>query len=51
MVRVVEPGTVQLFVGWSRADSVLAAEVELAGPLHEISTADRQVVRVEVTRR
>jgi beta-glucosidase len=49
MVRIVEPGAVQLFVGPSCADPVLTAEVELTGPVHEISTADRRVVRVEVT--
>jgi len=48
MVRVVEPGTVQLFVGRDCADPVLTAEVELTGPVHEISTADRRVVRVGV---
>jgi beta-glucosidase len=50
MVRVVEPGTVGLFVGRSCADPVLTDEVELTGPVHEISTADRRVVRVEVDR-
>jgi hypothetical protein len=50
MVRVVEPGAVQLFVGRDCADPVLTAEVELTGPVHEISTADRRVVRVDVTR-
>jgi beta-glucosidase len=48
-VRVVEPGTVQLFVGRSCAEPVLTAEVELTGPVHEISTSDRRLVRVEVT--
>jgi hypothetical protein len=50
MVRVVEPGAVRLFVGRNCADPVLTAEVELTGPVHEISTADRRVVRVEITR-
>jgi beta-glucosidase len=49
MVRVVEPGTVRLFVGRSCADPVLTAEVELTGPVHEVSVADRRVVRVQVT--
>jgi beta-glucosidase len=49
MVRIVEPGAVQLFVGRSCADPVLTADVELTGPVHEISTADRRVVRVQVT--
>jgi beta-xylosidase len=47
MVRVVEPGTVRLFVGRSCADPVLTGEVELTGPVHEISPADRRVVGVE----
>ncbi len=50
MVRVVEPGSVRLFVGRSCAEPVLTTEVELTGPVHEISTADRRVVRVDVTR-
>ena len=49
MVRVVEPGTVRLFVGRSCADPVLTAEVELTGPVHELSTADRRVVGVKAT--
>jgi beta-glucosidase len=40
---------VQLFVGRSCAEPVLTAEVELTGPVHEISTADRRVVRVDVS--
>ncbi|WP_219413041.1 glycoside hydrolase family 3 N-terminal domain-containing protein [Pseudonocardia nigra] len=50
MVRVVEPGTVELFVGTSCADPVLTATVELTGPVHEVSTADRRVVDTEITR-
>jgi beta-glucosidase len=49
MVRVVEPGTVRLFVGRSCADQVLTGEVELTGPVHEVSVADRRVVGVRVT--
>jgi hypothetical protein len=48
MVRVVEPGTVRLFVGRSCADPVLTADVELTGPVHEVTVADRRVVRVQV---
>ncbi|QYN40921.1 glycoside hydrolase family 3 C-terminal domain-containing protein [Pseudonocardia sp. DSM 110487] len=47
-VRVVEPGTVRLFVGRSCVDPVLTADVELTGPVHEVSVADRRVVRVQV---
>jgi beta-glucosidase len=49
MVRVVEPGTVRLFVGRNCADPVLTGEVELTGPVHEVSAADRRVVGVRVT--
>jgi beta-glucosidase len=48
MVRVVEPGAVELFVGTSCADPVLTATAELTGPVHEVSVADRRTVRVEV---
>jgi Glycosyl hydrolase family 3 C-terminal domain/Fibronectin type III-like domain len=50
MARVVEPGTVRLFVGRNCADPVLTAEVELTGPVHEVSTADRRVVGVQIRR-
>jgi hypothetical protein len=50
MVRVVEPGAVELFVGTSCADPVLTAGVELTGPVHEVTAADRRTVRVEVVR-
>jgi beta-glucosidase-like glycosyl hydrolase len=49
MVRVVEPGTVELFVGTSCADPVLTATVELTGPVHEVSTTDRRLVATVVT--
>lgn len=48
MVRVVEPGAVELFVGTSCADPVLTASVELTGPVHEVSVTDRRTVAVEV---
>jgi beta-glucosidase-like glycosyl hydrolase len=50
MVRVVEPGAIELFVGTSCADPVLTAGVELTGPVHEVTAADRRTVRVEVVR-
>jgi hypothetical protein len=50
MVRVVEPGAVELFVGTSCADPVLTAGVQLTGPVHEVTAADRRTVRVEVVR-
>ncbi|MEU6696887.1 fibronectin type III-like domain-contianing protein [Pseudonocardia sp. NPDC046786] len=46
--HVVEPGTVELFVGTSCADPVLRSAVELTGPVHEIGPADRRLVEVEV---
>lgn len=39
---------VELFVGTSCADPVLTASVELTGPVHEVSVADRRTVAVEV---
>lgn len=48
MRHVVEPGTVELFVGASCADPVLRSAVELTGPVHEIGPADRRLVDVEV---
>ena len=48
MCHVVEPGTVELFVGTSCADPVLRSSVELTGPVHEIGSADRRLVDVTV---
>jgi beta-glucosidase-like glycosyl hydrolase len=47
-VRVVEPGAVELFVGPDCEHPELTGSVELVGGVHELSTADRRVVRVEV---
>lgn len=49
-VRVVEPGTVDLFVGPDCAHPELTAVVELIGGVHELTPADRRVVGVEVIR-
>ncbi|MGI4894111.1 MAG: glycoside hydrolase family 3 C-terminal domain-containing protein, partial [Janthinobacterium lividum] len=46
MVRVVEPGAVDLFVGPDCASPVLSAALELTGPVHEVTAADRRVVHV-----
>jgi beta-glucosidase-like glycosyl hydrolase len=46
MVRVVEPGRVELFVGTDCETPVLTGAVELTGPVHEVTTADRRLVRV-----
>ncbi|MEQ3549142.1 glycoside hydrolase family 3 N-terminal domain-containing protein [Pseudonocardia nematodicida] len=48
MCHVVEPGTVELFVGTSCADPVLRSEVELTGPVHEVRAGDRRVVDVRI---
>lgn len=50
MCHVVEPGTVELFVGTSCADPVLRAAVELTGPVHEVRPGDRRQVGVDVRR-
>ncbi|MBW0104117.1 beta-glucosidase [Pseudonocardia sp. KRD291] len=50
MCHVVEPGTVELFVGTSCADPVLRTSVELTGPVHEVRPDDRRVVEVEIRR-
>ncbi|WP_433276869.1 glycoside hydrolase family 3 N-terminal domain-containing protein [Pseudonocardia xinjiangensis] len=50
MVRVVEPGAIDLFVGTSCETPVLTGAVELTGPVHEVTTADRRMVEVAITR-
>ncbi|PRY17158.1 glycoside hydrolase family 3 N-terminal domain-containing protein [Kineococcus rhizosphaerae] len=48
VVRVVEPGRVDLFVGHDCATPDLTAVVELTGAVHEVGTGDRRVVQVDV---
>jgi len=50
MVRVVEPGRIDLAVGTSCEHPVLTGSVELTGDVHEVSTAERRVVGVDVVR-
>jgi beta-glucosidase len=50
MVRVVEPGTIELFVGTSCESPVLTGAVELTGPVHEVSSADRRLAEVTISR-
>ena len=50
LVRVVEPGRVELVVGPDCEDVEMVAEVDLTGPVHEVTAADPRVVRVEVVR-
>jgi hypothetical protein len=48
MVRVVEPGTVHLFVGADCADRELRGCVELTGPVHEVTASDRRLTRARI---
>jgi len=48
-VQVVEPGAVELRVGPDAATVELTAQVELVGPAHEVSTADRRTVTTTLT--
>jgi beta-glucosidase len=48
--RVVEPGTVELWVGPSSADKETTASIEVTGDVYTVTTADERVVRVEVER-
>lgn len=48
LVRVVEPGEVRVWVGRSVAEPVLEASVELVGPVHEVTVADRRELHVAV---
>ncbi len=51
MVRVVEPGSVELAVGASCRDLGPRVTVELVGGVHEVSTADRRMGTVRIERR
>jgi hypothetical protein len=46
LVRVVEPGAVEVSVGTSCADLSLTERLVLTGPTHRVTTADRRVVDV-----
>ncbi|WP_413453124.1 glycoside hydrolase family 3 N-terminal domain-containing protein [Georgenia sp. 1P01AC] len=50
MVRVVEPGTVELWVGPSCAERETETSVELVGGVHEVRPEDARLARVEVVR-
>nr|WP_226924859.1 glycoside hydrolase family 3 N-terminal domain-containing protein [Georgenia satyanarayanai] len=50
MVRVVEPGTVELWVGPSCAERETESSVELVGGVHEVRPQDPRLTRTEVTR-
>ncbi|MFE1645978.1 glycoside hydrolase family 3 N-terminal domain-containing protein [Microbacterium sp. P01] len=49
-VRIVEPGTVDLWVGSSCADRETEATVEITGPAHAVTAADARVCGVRVAR-
>lgn len=50
MVRVVEPGEVELWVGPSCSEKETTASVTITGPVHEVTAADARTVRTEVLR-
>ena len=50
MVRVVEPGEVELWVGPSCAEKETTASVTITGPVHEVTLSDARTVRTEVLR-
>ena len=50
MVRVVEPGDVELWVGGSCAHRETETRVELTGPVHPVTGADDRWVTTDVRR-
>lgn len=50
MVRIVEPGEVELWVGPSCAAKETTASLTITGPVHEVTVADSRTVRTEVLR-
>jgi beta-glucosidase-like glycosyl hydrolase len=50
MVRVVEPGLVEVSVGVSCAEMVLTGSVTLTGDVHEVGIQDRRLVDVSIRR-
>ena len=49
MVRVVEPGEVELWVGPSCAAKESTGTVTVLGPVHEVTTADPRMATSEVS--
>jgi beta-glucosidase-like glycosyl hydrolase len=49
MVRIVEPGEVELWVGPSCAEKETTASITVVGPVHQVTTADPRLVTSEVT--
>ncbi|KZE89369.1 Periplasmic beta-glucosidase [Microbacterium sp. TNHR37B] len=48
--RIVEPGTIELWVGGSCADRETQTGVELTGQVHTVTAADARIVDVEIVR-
>lgn len=48
MVRIVEPGAVELWVGPSCAEKETTTEITVTGPVHRVTTADPRLVVSEV---
>jgi beta-glucosidase-like glycosyl hydrolase len=48
LVRIVEPGEVELWVGPSCAEKETIASIEVVGPVHRVTTADPRLVVSEV---
>ena len=51
LLRVVEPGQLDLFVGPDCATREISATLDLVGDIHPVTTADRRIVGVTITRR
>ncbi|OIQ83118.1 periplasmic beta-glucosidase precursor [mine drainage metagenome] len=49
MVRIVEPGEVELWVGGSCAEKETTASIMVVGSVHQVTTADPRLVTSEVT--
>lgn len=46
--RIVEPGEVELWVGASCADRETTAAIEITGPVHAVTEADRRLTEVGI---
>ncbi len=49
-VRIVEPGTVELWVGPSCAERETEAEIEVTEDVHRVTASDRRIVEVSIER-
>ncbi len=48
MVRIVEPGAIELWVGPSCAEQETTTRIAIAGPVHVVTTADERLVASEI---